>query len=124
LHRLLGIGDYDSLLSNPILGKSWEGFVVENLHSVMPPLAQTYFFQTASGTEIDLVIKMPNSEIWAIEIKFGRAPKISKSFNQTCDDVGATRKFIVYGGDEEFPVGKNVRMISLPNIMNKLIAAH
>lgn len=124
LHRLLGIGDYDSLLSNPILGKSWEGFVVENLHSVMPPLAQTYFFRTASGTEIDFVINMPNSEIWAIEIKFGRAPKIGKSFNQACEYVGATRKFIVYGGDDEFPVGNNVRMISLPNIMKKLIAEH
>lgn len=124
LHRLLGIGDYDSLLSNPILGKSWEGFVVENLHSVMPPLAQTYFFRTASGTEIDFVINMPNSEICAIEIKFGRAPKIGKSFNQACEYVGATRKFIVYGGDDEFPVGNNVRMISLPNIMKKLIAEH
>ncbi len=124
LHRLLGIGDYDSLLSNPILGKSWEGFVVENLHSVMPPLAQTYFFRTASGTEIDFVINMPNSEIWAIEIKFGRAPKIGKSFNQACEYVGATRKFIVYSGDDEFPVGNNVRMISLPNIMKKLIAEH
>ena len=124
LHRLLGIGDYDSLLSNPILGKSWEGFVAENLHSVMPPLAQTYFFRTASGTEIDFVIKMPNSEIWAIEIKFGRAPKIGKSFNHACDLVGAKRKFIVYGGDEEFPVGNNVRVISLPNIMKKLIAEH
>lgn len=124
LHRLLGIGDDDSLLSNPILGKSWEGFVAENLHSVMPPLAQTYFLRTASGTGIDFVIKMPNSEIWAIEIKFGRAPKIGKSFNQACDLVGAKRKFIVYGGDEEFPVGNNVRVISLPNIMKKLIAEH
>jgi hypothetical protein len=25
LHRLLGINHYDALLSNPILGKSWEG---------------------------------------------------------------------------------------------------
>lgn len=36
LHRLLGIGNHDALLSNPILGKSWEGFVVENIYSVMP----------------------------------------------------------------------------------------
>ena len=78
MHRLLGIGDYDSLLSNPILGKSWEGFVAENLHSVMLPLAQTYFFRTASGTEIDFVIKMPNSEIWAIEIKFGVHQKLAR----------------------------------------------
>ncbi|MCY4099466.1 MAG: ATP-binding protein, partial [Rhodobacteraceae bacterium] len=55
LHRLLSIGDHRMLLSNPILGKSWEGFVVENIHSVLPRLAETYFYRTAAGAEIDLV---------------------------------------------------------------------
>ena len=122
LHRLLGIGDYDSLLSNPILGKSWEGFVIENIHSVLPYLAETYFYRTAAGAEIDLVIRMPNAEIWAVEIKHGTAPKVSKHYNQICDDIGATHKFIVYGGDDEFPVSAAVRVISLPKIMAKLIA--
>ena len=123
LHRLLGIGDYDTLLSNPILGKSWEGFVVENIHSVLPRLAETHFYRTAAGAEIDLVIKMPNSEIWAVEIKYGAAPKIGKHYNQTCNDVGATHKFIVYGGEDEFPIGDDVWMISLPKIMQKLTAS-
>ena len=120
LHRLLGIGDYDTLLSNPILGKSWEGFVVENIHSVLPRLAEAYFYRTAAGAEIDLVIKMPNRDVWAVEIKHGHAPKISKHYSRTCDDVGATHKFVVYGGDDEFPIGDNIRMISLPRIMEKL----
>ncbi len=123
LHRLLGIGDYDALLSNPILGKSWEGFVVENIHSVLPRLAESWFYRTAAGAEIDLVIKMPNADIWAVEIKHGVAPKLGKHFSQTCDDVGATHKFVVYGGDDEFSVGDNVRMISLSKIMEKLISA-
>lgn len=120
LHRLLGIGNYDALLSNPILGKSWEGFVVENIHSVMPRLAETYFYRTAAGAEIDLVIKMPNAEIWAVEIKHGVAPKIGKHYSKTCDDAGATHKFVVYGGDDEFPIGGNAWMISLPRIMERL----
>lgn len=120
LHRLLGIADDDALLSNPILGKSWEGFVVENIHSVMPRFAETYFYRTAAGAEIDLVIKMPNAEIWAVEIKYGVAPKIGKHYSKTCDDVGATHKFVVYGGDDEFPIGDNVWMISLPRIIEKL----
>lgn len=123
LHRLLGIGSYDALLSNPILGKSWEGFVVENIHSVMPRLAETYFYRTAAGAEIDLVIKMPNGQIWAVEIKHGVAPKLGKHYSKTCDDVGATHKFVVYGGDDEFPIGDNVWMISLPKIMEKLSSA-
>ena len=120
LHRLLGIGSDDALRSHPILGKSWEGFVVENIHSVMPRFAETYFYRTAVGAEIDVVIKMPTGEIWAVEIKYGVAPKLGKHYSKTCDDVGATQRFVVYGGDDQFPIGDNVWMISLPQLMEKL----
>jgi predicted AAA+ superfamily ATPase len=120
LHRLLGINSYDELLSNPVLGKSWEGFVVENIHSVLPNRAETWFYRTAAGAEIDLVIKMPSSEVWAVEIKHGVAPKLGKHYSQTCDDVDATHKYILYGGDDEFSVGKDVKIISLQRLMDKL----
>ena len=120
LHRLLGINSHNALLSNPVLGKSWEGFVVENIHSVLPRRAEAYFYRTAAGAEIDLVIKMPSSEVWAVEIKHGVAPKLGKHFKQTCEDVGATRKYIVYGGKDEFPVGNDIQVISLPKLMNRV----
>ena len=120
LHRLLGVDNHDALLSNPVLGKSWEGFVVENIHSVLPRRAETYFYRTTAGAEIDLVIKMPSSAIWAVEIKHGVAPKLGKHYSQICGDVGATRKYIVYGGDDEFPVGDNVNVISLQKLMHKI----
>jgi predicted AAA+ superfamily ATPase len=120
LHRLLSIHSYDSLISNPILGKSWEGFVIENIHSIMPNFAETYFYRTIAGAEIDLVIKMPESQIWAVEVKYGSTPKISKYFNQICQDIGATHKYVIYGGDDEFPIGNDIMMISLPKFMLKL----
>ena len=49
LHRLLGIHDNDALLSNPVLGKSWEGFVIENICSVLPSYAETYFYRVPSS---------------------------------------------------------------------------
>lgn len=120
LHRLLGVNSYSHLLSNPVLGKSWEGFVVENILSVLPRRAESYFYRTAAGAEIDLVLKMPSSEIWAIEIKHGVAPKLGKHYSQICDDVDATRKYVVYGGNDEFPVGNDVMVMSLTGILEKL----
>ena len=64
---------------------------------------------------------MPFSEIWAVEIKYGIAPKWGKHFSSTCDDVGASHKFIVYGGDDELPVGEDVTIISLSKLMHKLL---
>ncbi|HAZ94645.1 MAG TPA: ATPase [Porticoccaceae bacterium] len=123
LHRLLGINSYDALLSNPVLGKSWEGFVLENILSVMPNRAEAYFYRTAAGAEIDLVIKMPSSDIWAVEIKHGVAPKIGKHYSKTCEDLSAKYKFVLYGGDDEFSVGNDVKVISLARFMEKLSLA-
>jgi len=67
--------------------------------------------------------KMPNGEFRAVTIRHGVAPKIGKHYSKICDDVGATHKFIVYGGDDALPIGDNVWMISLPKIMEKLVVA-
>ena len=120
LHRLLGIADYDALLSNPILGKSWEGFVIENIVSILPNSVEYYYYRTSGGAEIDLVLRISSRELWAIEIKYGVAPKIKSGFDQASEDIKATRKFVVYGGSDEFPVGKDTTVISLPKLTEKL----
>ncbi len=120
LHRLLAISDYDALLSNPILGKSWEGFVVENILSILPVTTGASFYRTAAGAEIDLVLKISSTETWAIEIKSGSAPKIKPGFYTACEDVRATHRYVVYGGDDEFSIKHNATMISLQKLMLKL----
>ena len=120
VHRLLGINNYDTLLANPVVGKSWEGFVLENIHSILPSSAQTYFYRTAAGAEIDLLIRLAANELWAVEIKTGVAPQIKKGFNQACEDVKATRKYVIYGGEDEFPIGNNITVISLKKLMEKI----
>ena len=120
VHRLLSISDYDVFLSNPVLGKSWEGFVIENVLSVLPTGAEAYFYRTAAGAEIDLLLKLSSKELWAIEIKMGVAPKIKRGFHQACEDVEATRKYIVYSGNDEFPVQHDTIIISLQRLMLRL----
>ncbi len=121
LHRLLGIENYDALLSNPVLGKSWEGFVIENIVSILPNSVESYYYRTSAGSEIDLVLKISSKELWAIEIKYGVAPKIKPSLHYASEDIKATRKFVVYRGHDEFPIEKNTSVISLPKLMEKLI---
>ncbi len=122
LHRLLGIADYNSLLSNPVLGKSWEGFVIENILSVLPNQVEVYFYRTAAGAEIDLLLKLSGKELWAIEIKTSVAPKIKQGFHLACKDVKATRKYVIYGGGDEFPIAKDTTVLSLKGMLVKLQA--
>ena len=120
VHHLLGITDSDSLLSNPVLGKSWEGFVIENILSILPDRVVPHYYRTASGAEIDLVLNLSSEERWAIEIKYGLAPKIPNGFHIAAADVQATRKLIVYSGQDEYLIEKNTTVISLYGIMKIL----
>ena len=120
LHRLLGIDDHQALLSHPVLGKSFEGFVVENVLSVLPRRAKAFFYGTAAGGEIDLVLELSATETWAIEIKYGRAPKIPKHFRRLADDLGASERIIVYGGNDCFPIKGGGQVMGLSALMQAL----
>jgi predicted AAA+ superfamily ATPase len=59
VHALLGIADGEALLAYPVAGASWEGLAIESLIAAAPPGTQVYFFRTAAGAEIDLLIERP-----------------------------------------------------------------
>ena len=47
LHALLGIASLEQLAGHPVVGLSWEGFVIETLVGVLPPLATPYSTEPA-----------------------------------------------------------------------------
>ena len=80
VHTLLGLDSADAVLGHPVAGASWEGFVLETLLTVMPQRCQAFFYRTAGGAEMDLVIDHPGGERWAIEVKRSLTPTLSRSF--------------------------------------------
>ena len=59
VHALLNISDKETLLRHPVVGQSWECFVVENLLVCAATKAQGYFYRTSGGAEIDLLLSWP-----------------------------------------------------------------
>ena len=116
-HCLLHVTSLNDLLGHPVVGGSWEGFVIENLMAVAGSRAEPYFYRTTGGAEIDLVLEMPGKERWAIEIKRSSAPSLSKGFHAACEDVKPTKKFVVYGGQETFMMPKGIQAISLYELL-------
>ena len=123
LHALLGIPDLDYLLGHPVVGASWEGFAIETLIRAAPDrLSPPGFYRTATGVEIDLILEVPGPRRWAIEIKRGLAPRVGKGFRIALEDVKPDRTFVVYGGDERYPVGDGVEVIGLRELAMELAA--
>ena len=120
-HALLNISGYNDLLSHPVAGGSWEGFVIENILSVAPERSLPYYYRTATGVEIDFILEFSGSEKWAIEIKRSSTPSLSKGFHTACDDINADKRFVVYSGRDKFPLGNGVTAISLPALMQELL---
>ena len=120
LHNLLGIKNYGELLKNPMMGKSWEGFVVENILSSLPYHVQPYYYRDAQGFEIDLLLRMNPGDFWAIEIKASsKKPKVKRGFYSACENLPVKRKFVIYGGKETYPL-KDITVLSLVSFMKLL----
>jgi len=121
LHALLDITGQEDLMSHPVLGNSWEGFVVENLidensvHHYRP-----YFYRTQSGAEIDLVLERGGKPEIAIEIKRASAPKAGKGFHIACDDLKIKHRYVVYPGDEPYRLPGDIWVTPLKDLMRVL----
>ncbi len=120
VHRLLGIDDTEALLGHPVVGASWEGFVIETLISAIHGYPEAYFYRTAAGAEIDLVLNLPGNRRWAIEIKRSLTPKVGKGFHHGCVDINPDARFIVYPGKERYPITANLEAINLCDLAREI----
>jgi uncharacterized protein len=120
LHNLLNIHTFDHLLGHPEVGASWEGFVVENILNNLSSSWTASYYRTSNQAEIDLVLERNNQEVWAIEVKRSIAPSLSAGFHSACEDIGATKKLVVYSGKDRFPIKGEVEVIGLIEFLQLL----
>ena len=98
LHALLDLHTADALASHPALGASWEGFAITQILLAIPDGWQPFYYRTAAGAEIDLLLMNRAQETTAMEIKYSSAPQPPRGFLLACEDLHASRRFIVYPG--------------------------
>jgi predicted AAA+ superfamily ATPase len=122
VHALLNIGDLESLLGHPVAGASWEGFAIENLLAAAPAGTTPFFYRTATGAEIDLLMEIPGHGLWAFEVKRGLSARPEKGFYSACDDVKPDRRFVVNSGRERYGVSEGVEAIGLEETARMLVS--
>ncbi|NKB72033.1 MAG: DUF4143 domain-containing protein [Candidatus Latescibacteria bacterium] len=108
LHALLGLDSLDSLLAHPVAGHSWEGLIIEQIIHQLPVGYDAYFYGTVAGAEIDLLITRQGRPYAAVEVKRTSSPSTTRSLTIALGDLGLQRAFIVYPGDELFPMRHGV----------------
>jgi uncharacterized protein len=117
VHALLRIRDREELFGHPIVGASWEGFVIENILAAVPSGTNAWFYRTSAGAEVDLLLEMGARQLWAVEVKRSLNPHPSKGFHYACQDVKPNRRFVVYPGQERFRLDSWTEAIPLKDLI-------
>ena len=123
LHALLGITSMDDLLSQPWVGFSWEGFVIQQALACLDSTGigyTPYFLRTSDQHEIDLLLDL-GSELWACEIKLSSNPDSDAMtrLNRVADLVGAKQRIIISRTTRSFANESNASL-NLPDFLYKI----
>jgi uncharacterized protein len=121
-HALLGLRNKEQLLGHPVVGPSWESFVIEALLVLAPRGTEANFYRTAAGAEIDLVLTLPGGALWAVEIKRSSAPSVTRGFHLACADLKPAKRFVIYPGEDRFPLDGETEVLGLSELGNMLQA--
>jgi hypothetical protein len=69
---------------------------------------------------VDLLLTLPDGELWAVEVKRSSAPKIERGCYSACADLNPQRRFLVYPGSERFPLDEMTDTISVIELAGTL----
>lgn len=117
LHTLLGISERRQLEGHPVIGGSWEGFVIEQLLARLPK-ANAYYWRTQAGAELDLLLL--GGRRVGIEIKRADAPTMTPSMASALEDLELHRLFVIYPGSTRYVLRPKIEVLSLTDCIAEL----
>jgi predicted AAA+ superfamily ATPase len=117
LHYLTGSLDPSVLPVHPIVGASWEGYVVEQVKQTLGRKLDMFYYRTHHGTECDMVLAKGYKPLVSIEIKYSSAPKITKGFSVAIEDLGTKNNFIITPYSDDYSIRENIRVCNLKTFL-------
>lgn len=116
VHHLLRLYDEDALMGHPVVGGSWEGYVIQQIIAVLSPDTTPYFYRTQQGSELDLVVEQGGQIKLAIEIKLSNNPTLSKGNTVALQDLNNPPFLVVTPGAQDDLLRPNVWLCSLATL--------
>jgi predicted AAA+ superfamily ATPase len=113
LHYLLNITDREELEGHPVMGSSWEGFVIEQILQATGNRLEAVFYKSHQGAECDLVLLRSSRPVCAVEIKYSSAPRLTRGNKQAFGDIGAKFNFVITPRSDDYPLDRNTRVCDL-----------
>ena len=120
LHALLGIENRLDLERHPKVGASWEGFVLEQLLTLLEiPEDRAYFWRTHTGAELDLLVDRGRRR-FGYEIKRTSAPRMTPSMRSAVEDLTLHELVVIHAGEHSYPIANRVRAVAASRLLDDL----
>jgi hypothetical protein len=121
LHALLNVDETNELYGHPGAGTSWEGFVIEQIISMLPENIRPFYYRTHQGAEADLVFVKGIKPIASVEIKLTNAPAVSKGFFESIKDLKTKMNFVITPGSDSYVTSENIQVCSVKSFIEDYI---
>lgn len=122
LHQLSGVDNMIALKGHPVVGSSWEGYVVEQIKQMKPSGMDMYYYRTQSGAEYDIVLARGIRPIACIEVKLNNAPSLSRGNLQSITDLQTKRNFVVVPDIEDYKTKEGIVICNVKSFLTKHLA--
>ena len=116
-HTLLGLNNYESVITSPKIGASWEGFALEQIikyYDAEPE--ECYFWASHSIAEIDLLI-FKNGKRIGFEFKYADTPKITSSMRISLEDLKLDQVNVIFPGNISFRLADKIEAIGFQTLV-------
>ncbi|ADB42904.1 hypothetical protein CLV58_11539 [Spirosoma oryzae] len=121
-HALAAIGSLEVLSGSLYVGSSWEGYVVQQVMATIGYDIQPYFYRTADGSELDILLVQGTKPVVGIEIKYTNAPTLSRGNYIASRDLGDIPLLVVTPSADDFRLQEHVQVCSLQTLWQHLSA--
>ena len=121
LHYLLRIDTEKELTGHPAVGASWEGYVISQVLYAKENRLDMYYYRTQAGAECDLVLVRGHLVKACVEIKFSKAPAVTKGFYQSVTDLKSKNNFIVCPADIDYVTKDGIRILGITTFIKKYL---
>jgi uncharacterized protein len=118
LHGLLKIDSLNDLYGNPLIGSSWENYVIQQIYNIIKDKYDFYFYRTHAGAECDLVIVKGLTPVVSIEIKLSSSPGKTRGTTLAFEDLNTQHNFIITPASDDYPIKQNVQVCSLEHFVS------
>lgn len=120
LHHLMGIQNFEGLQGHIGLGRSWEGYVIQQIIANLRADVESYFYRTKDKTELDLVLVQNTQVKMTLEIKYGNNPNVSRGNTVAIEDLKAKQNLIVTPQADDYWLKANLRVCNIDTVWNYL----